>query len=475
MAGRFRVAIGGIWHETNTFSPVLTGYESFSIARGDAVLEGGLHDVGRKKDVELVPTFIARAVPSGLVLKDTYLRLKQELLEQFRAALPVDGVYLKLHGAMEVENTGDGESDLVSAVREIVGPEVLVAVSLDLHGNISPAVVEKSDMLTAFRTAPHRDEDETCRRALALLVRALEEELRPVPVMVKPPLLLVGEKAMTDCEPAKSLYSRLGEIDAATGIMDSSLLVGCAYTDSPFTSASVIVVAENDSELARAQARALAREVWYRRREFKFGLEVATVDDAIRTAMQSPDTPVFITDSGDNVTAGGAGDIPFILERLLALGAQDALVAGIVDPVAVAECAGAGVGAKVGLAVGGKLDPAYGAPLEVTGVVENLGATGKGAENDSAILRIGGVSVILTKRRRVFEDIESIASCGIEPIKQKIVVVKLGYLYPDLEEHAQRAIVALSPGSTNLDVTRLAYQKLHRPIFPLDKDLEWEP
>ena len=475
MKSTTRIVIGGIWHETNTFSPVITDYESFRIAGGEAVLEGGLGEVGSKEEIELVPTFVARSVPSGLVRKETYLRLKAELLEQLGNALPVDGVYLKLHGAMEVEDIGDGESDLVSAVRDITGPEALISVSLDLHGNISPLVVEKADILTAFRTAPHRDEDETCRRALELLIRALKEELRPVPAMIKPPLLLVGEKAMTDFEPAKSLYSRLGEIDAMPGVMDSSLLVGCAYTDNTYTSTSVIVVAENDAGLARTQAQMLAREVWDRRHEFEFGLETAPVDDAVRIAIQSSEAPVFITDSGDNVTAGGAGDIPFVLKRLLALNARNALVAGIVDAAAVTECANAGSGTQINLSVGGRLDPVYGLPLEISGVVEHLGEVGKGGEPQTALLRVDGVRVILTRQRHIFEDIESIASCGIDPMKQKIVVVKLGYLYPDLQDRAPRAIMALSPGSTNLNVAELPYRKLRRPIFPLDGDFDWVP
>jgi microcystin degradation protein MlrC len=329
--------------------------------------------------------------------------------------------------------------------------------------------------MTAFRTAPHRDEEETCRRALALLVQALVEGLRPVPVMVKPPLLLVGEKAMTDYEPAKSLYSRLGEIDAVPGIIDSSLLIGCAYTDSLSTSTSVIVVAERDAALARRQADALAREVWDRRQEFEFGLETAPVDDAIWMAMQSSEMPVFITDSGDNVTAGGAGNTALVLERLLALGVRDALVAGIADAAAVARCTEAGVDTQVDISIGGKLDTAYSAPLTVTGIVENLGEVGKGNVPQTALLRVGGVRVILTRRRRVFENIDSITSCGIDPMKQKIVVVKLGYLYPDLQDCAPRAIMAISPGSTNLNVEELPYRKLQRPIFPLDGDLEWEP
>ena len=474
---RIRIAIGGLRHETNTFSPVWTEYGDFSFARGTPVLEGGLGQPWQTEEVELLPAFVAWALPSGLVRKAAYVQLKEELLHDLQAVLPVDGVYLDLHGAMEIEEIGDAESDLVSALRKLVGQDVLISVSLDLHGNISPALVDQSDILTAFRTAPHRDYAETRRRALALLVRALRERFKPVSVLIKPPLLLAGESAVTEVEPAKSLYARLAAIDRVPGIMDASLLIGCAWTDSLYTSTSVIVVAECDKTLAQQQAADLAREVWARRYDFGFNVETTSVDESIWQAMSAPERPVFISDSGDNVTAGGAGDIPLFAERLVALGAEDALVAGLTDPTAVRQCAAAGVGAEVRLSIGGKLDQTNGRPFPVTGCVQHLSAAPQdhGAEPTMAVVRVSGVSILLAVDRRFFADRASIAAAGVDPMQQKIVVVKQGYLFPDLTDHAPRAIMALSPGATDLRLERLPYRQLQRPIFPLDADFAWAP
>jgi microcystin degradation protein MlrC len=468
----FRIAVGGIRHETNTFSPVWTEYTDFGVRRGAAVLENGTAQLQAGQDVRLLPTFVASARPSGLVRKAAYMRLKAELLGELKAALPVDGVYLDLHGAMEVEEVGDGETDLLRAVRDLVGETALIAVSLDLHGNVSPTVVDLSEVLTAFRTAPHRDYPETRQRALQLLARALWEGLRPVPVLLKPPLLLAGESAVTEVEPARSLYARLPEIARLPGILDASLLIGCAWTDGPYTRTSVIVVAENDRALAREHAARLAREVWARRGEFGFSVESAPVDEAIRRAMDAPERPVLLSDSGDNVTAGGAGDTPLFAERLLALGAQDAVVAGLADPQAVAQCAAAGVGAEVDLSLGGKLDRAHGPPLSVRGRVQHLSP---GASPATATVRVAGVTLVLAADRRPFTDRASIAAAGVDPMAQKLVVVKLGYLFPDLYDHAPRAIMALSPGATDLRLDRLPYRRLDRPLYPLGGDLDWEP
>ena len=472
-----RVAIGGFGHETNTFSPLRTGYDDFRFVRGTAILDERLGQPWQAEGVELFPTLVASAMPGGLVRKATYMQIKEELLRELQAIRPLDGVYLDLHGAMEVEEIGDGEGDLVQAVRALVGKDTLISVSLDLHGNISPVLVDNADILTAFRTAPHRDDQETRRRALALLVRALREGFKPAAVLIKPPLLLAGESAVTEVEPAKSLYARLVEIDRVPGIMDASLLIGCAWTDSIYTSTSIIVVAERDKELARQQAVKFAREVWARRHDFGFGVEVASVDEAIQRAMAASEQPVFISDSGDNVTAGGAGDIPLFAERLLVLGANDALVTGLTDPEAVQQCAAVGEGAEVRLSIGGKLDQVNGKPLTVTGRVHHLSTApaDHGKTPTTAVVRVGGVSIVLTVDRRPFADRASIAATGVDPMRQKMVVVKQGYLFPDLYDHAPRAIMALSPGATSLRLEALPYRKLPRPIFPLDSDFTWEP
>jgi len=471
-----RIAVGGLGHETNTFSTLRTGLEDFHILRGDEIIQGQFWNTYQEQGVEFVPTLTARASPHGLVKKTTYIQLRDELLRRLARALPVDGVYLGLHGAMEVEEIGDGESNLVGAIRALVGPEVLIACSLDLHGNIAPAFVDAADILTALRTAPHRDGQQTQARAMSLLIQCLRENIRPVAVLIKPPLLLPGEFAVTEVEPARSLYRILEEIDAVSGMLDSSLLIGCAWTDSPYTSTSVIVVAEKDKTLAYQHAACLAKAVWEQREAFKTDVETTSVDEAIGRAIEACETPVFISDSGDNVTAGGAGDIPYFVQRLLAAGAQRAVVAGIADAEAVEGCAKAGVGTEVTMAIGGKLDNINGQPLKVTGTVTQIEE--RPSEESSptlAVLRVAGVDIILTTELRAFTTLDSFQRAGIDVLKSKIVVVKLGYLFPQLRDNAPRAIMALSAGFTNLRMEALPFQRIRRPIFPLDKDFKWQP
>jgi microcystin degradation protein MlrC len=195
------------------------------------------------------------------------------------------------------------------------------------------------------------------------------------------------------------------------------------------------------------------------------------VDEAIRRAMDATERPVYLSDSGDNVTAGGAGDIPLFAQRLLDLGAQNAVVAGLADPRAVGQCAAAGIGAEVSLSMGGELDRAHGTPLSMRGRVLHLGGT----PPSTAAVRVGGVTIILAADRRAFTDRAGMAAAGVDPMAQKIIVVKLGYLFPDLYDHAPRAIMALSPGATDLRLDRLPYHRMIRPIYPLDGDLAWEP
>ena len=469
MGKALRIVIGGISHETNSFSPVPTLYEDFEISRGTALLDKTLSD---RKDgfagIELLPIMIADALPSGLVDESAYLELEQELLAGIRAAVPVDGVYLCLHGAMEVESIGDAEGRLAGAVRDIVGCATPVSVSLDLHGNISPQLAASANVLTAYRTAPHRDRSETRRRALALLIEAIRNNRRPVSALVKAPLLLAGESALTSVEPARSLYEELPAIARVPGLMDASLLIGCAWTDSEHTCVSAIVVAQEDRDLAGREARTLAAKVWQRRREFAPHGEAAPIDQAIERAKRAVDRPVFISDSGDNVTAGGTGDLPVIAQRLLALAAENGLVAGLTDRAAVEACHAAGEGSTIRLSIGAKLDKSHGDPMEVEARVEHL-------RTGMSVVAVGGLLLLLTDSRRFMTDRAGISASGVDPMKQKIVVVKQGYLFPDLADNAPRAIMALSPGATSLQLGELPYRKIMRPVFPLDGDFDWEP
>ena len=467
-----RIAVGGIRHETNTFSTLRTRLGDFTVQRGDELSQGDYRGPFNANDIEWLPTLQAGAFPHGLVEKDTYLQLKEELIGALKSALPVDGVYLNLHGAMEVEEIGDGETDLVESVRSIVGEEVLISASLDLHGNISPRLAETTNLMTALRTAPHRDGESTRRRAIENLLLCLRQGFRPVQKLIKIPLLLPGEFAVTEIEPARSLYAMLPEIEAEDGILDASLLIGCAWTDGPFTSASAIVVSESSADLAAQHVNRLADAVWDQRKSFAADTETASVDEAIDRAIKASESTVFISDSGDNITAGGGGDNPLFVERLLAANVSDALVVGIADPGSLSQCERAGIGHRLTLSLGGKLDPLYGKPLEITGIVKHLaGEPGP----DLGIFQIDGLDIVITSERKPFLSFADFLGTGINPLSRKIVVLKLGYLFPDLRDQAPRAIMALSPGFTDLRMDALPFKQIRRPIYPLDPNISWHP
>ena len=470
-----RIVIGGITHESNTFNPLLT--RDFGILRGEELLkyftDAPSSDTKSllASGVEVIPTIQASAFGmGGAVEKDAFLHVKKELLELIEDVGSVDGVCLFLHGAMIVDGIGDGDNDLVKGVREIVGPDVLISVSLDLHANISSEMLDFADILTAYRTAPHIDAVETRERAFSLLVNCIEKKMKPVPVMVKPPMLSPADMAITAVEPASGLYGKLQEINRSPCILDSSLLMGYPWADAHHTGSGIIVIAEGEKcrEEAYVKACELARGLWEKRDEFRLEVPSGSIDEMIRMAESSTEKPVFISDSGDNVTSSAAGDIPLFVERLLSLDVADAVVGAIADPAAVSLCEEAGIGNSLVVEIGGKIDTANGYPLEVKGEVIGLFEHG-------AVLRTGGVDVILTKQRTSFTTLDSFESFGIDPVNRKTVVVKLGYLFPELKEIAALSLIALSPGFANQDFSGLVYKNVRRPIFPLDEDFSWEP
>ncbi|MFN8473790.1 MAG: M81 family metallopeptidase [Anaerolineae bacterium] len=463
-----RIAIGGIATESCTFSPLPTRLEDFAVDRGDGFLER--YPFLGEMNVEAVPLLKARALPGGSVAADAYAALKAEFLDLLRGAGPVDGVYLDLHGAMNVQGMDDAEGDWIASVRQVVGPSVLISASFDLHGNISRRVAENLDMLSAYRTAPHVDTLETRHKAFSILVDCLDRGVRPLRAWVRIPVALPGEKTSTEWEPGRSVYAALPETDRAPGVIDASILVGYAWADEPRAAATTIVTG-TDRDTLVAEAARLARVYWEARREFDFGVRHGSIDDCITWALAAPAASVFISDSGDNPTAGGAGDVPLFLKALVDRGAESALVAGLADAPAVDACLGAGVGAEVDVALGGKLDPRTSEPVPVRARVLNIVES----ENTEVLLGIGGVKAIISRRRRPYHFIRDMQHVGAEPLAHKIVVVKIGYLEPDLKRNAPLNFLALSPGAVDQDLVRLPYQRIARPIFPLDSEMAWSP
>ncbi len=473
MAQPIRIVIGGILHETNSFTPLPTRYADFELSRDLGRYADEAGSMAPLNTLDLVATLVASAGPGGIVQRSAYEQLKAEILSGIAQALPADGVLLDLHGAMEVEEIGDGETDLMRAVRALVGENILIAVSLDLHGNISPELVDSANILTAYRTAPHRDAPATRRRALLLLADAIAQGQRPCAAMVKLPLVLPGEAAVTDVEPSRSLYAQLPAIAQVSGLLDASIMIGCAWTDSPYATVSTIVVARSDAKLAQRHAHELAASIWTRRAEFGYSVEALGIDAAIAAAQHSLARPVYISDSGDNVTAGAPGDSPLAAARLLATNTTNALVAGLVDAQAVHDCATAGVGATIALQLGAGIDPRSGPRLNCQALIKQLRDVSDSGQIDTAVVQIHGVEIILTAERRAFTERKDMRACEVDPDAYAIIVVKLGYLFPDLVAHAKHAIMALTPGATTLQLNTLPYQQLPRPAYPLDGEISW--
>jgi microcystin degradation protein MlrC len=465
-----RIALGGIAIESCTFSPLPSWLDDFTVWRGDRFLDRYPFLAEYAGRAEFVPLLYARALPGGSVAPEAYAALKAEYLDLLRAHGPWDGVYLDFHGAMHVRDLDDAEGDWVAAVRDVVGPDCLLAASFDLHGNISAREAELLDMLTAYRTAPHVDVVETREKALRMLLHCLDHGIRPERVWIPIPVVLPGEKTSTEWAPGDRLYAALAESDPAPGLLDISLLVGYVWADEPRASATVIATGTDRAVLER-EAKKVAQRYWDARHEFQFGVPAGSIDECIAWALAAPESCVFISDSGDNPTAGGAGDTTVALAALLKHGAPSAVVASIADAPAVAAMLAAGVGATVEVELGGKLDPITCQPLPVRGVVRHLAP----GENTEAVLQIGEVHVIVTARRRPYHFVAEMARLGLEPLSHKIVVVKIGYLEPDLKRHAPRAFLALTPGAVDQAIERLPFHRVRRPLFPLDKTMTWAP
>ena len=241
-----KVFVGGIRHESNSFSSLTVSLEDFRIISSEELTKTKYVRVLKNSGVDVALSFTAYAPPAGLVEKEAYFELKRSLLNDLEKAGKVDGVFLDLHGAMEVRDLGSGELDLVKSIREIVGEKCTIAASFDLHGNIPKELAEMLDIIVAFRTAPHIDAEETRYRAAVLLTKCLAEKIETSIAIVKPPMLLPGEFFVTLYEPAASIMKMLPEIDSKPHILVSSLFVGCAWTDAPYATPSAVVVATKD-------------------------------------------------------------------------------------------------------------------------------------------------------------------------------------------------------------------------------------
>jgi microcystin degradation protein MlrC len=473
-----RIVVGSLQHETNTLTPLLTKREDFEILHGQESL-GRLAAVPlfEEAGATIIPTLYANTVPSGEVEKDTFCSFRDEMLDGIARAMPVDGIWLYLHGAMDVEDIGSGEAHLLAEIRKVTGYRVPIALALDLHANIARELIDHVNVICGYRTAPHTDQKEAQTRAAEALLQCIKEGILPRPVILFPPLVTPGDAMVTTIEPGTSLLKELEVTDAVEDIICASIFGGNPWVDRPNMGASVVVAAKRNRDVALKEARRLAQRFWDVRTAFRFEAETADPEEAIEMAMNSTEFPVFLSDSGDNTTGGAPGDNAHFLALLMEKGARGVLFAGIADAPAFETCNAADVGDEITVTVGGTLDPARSESVEVTGTVKVKSARiiswigGDGGPG--VVLAANGIDVLITKKRCSVISPEIMASAGVRPEDYRVIVVKLGYLFDELRKISRRAIIAFTEGATCEKLEKIEYHEIRRPLYPLDKDFEW--
>ena len=468
-----RIAFGGIGIECSTYSRIRTRMEDFTILKGEALTSSERFAFLKKYPVSFLPTLAAQAVPGGPVEKATYNAIKADFLKQLQSLLPLDGLFLPMHGAMFVDGMEDAEGDWMKATREVVGSNCLMSASYDLHGNLSQRVIDNIDMFSAFRTAPHIDREETMQRACNMLLHCLAQHVRPTLVWAPIPVLMPGERSSTEWQPGKRLWAQLPKLNQEPGILDVSLLVGYVWADEPRSTACAVVTGTAPATEKRI-AIELAQQYWDARKEFQFGTETGTVDRCIQRAVKATTHPVILADSGDNPTGGGTSDRAEVLEELLRFKAQNVVFAGITDKPATDSCYAAGVGAVLPLSIGATLDPLGSKPVKATAKVIFLLPAAK-PRLCEAVVQIEGVTLVLSAQRRPYHDIVDFTRLGIQPSSYKIIVVKSGYLSPELAPLANPSLMALSDGAINQDIIHLPKNRLRKPTYPFIEDLTYAP
>ncbi len=441
-----RIAVAGFAHESNTFSVQPTRLEDFGILTGQEMLArhadtyheiAGYVAAAEDLGLELCPILSASATPAGPVSPEAFEELCGRILAGLGDLGAVDGVLLALHGAMVAEEYPHGDAEVVRRVRELVGPEMPLVVTHDYHANVPPSLVEAADALVIYKTNPHVDQRERGWEAASILARTARGEVRPAMALAQPRLVLNICFHNTSLPPVQPILARAVELEQREGILSCSVAGGYQYADVEFMGPSVVVVADGDPELARAEADALSAAMWEARDQMIPGLPGPA--EAVRQAMESREHPVTLLDVGDNIGGGSTGDSTLILEELLAQGA-DGWVVTLWDPEAVRACAAAGIGAEVEVDAGGKTDDMHGDPQRVKGTVRTL-SDGRYEERErrhgggrhhnqglTAVLRVpsgpGEGLLVLDSNRQPPMSIHQITSAGIAPEQQKILVAK---------------------------------------------------
>ncbi len=488
-----RILTALVNHETNTFSRIPTDLDAFRARRyfeGDDIFPAfrgtnteiaAFIDAAERYDWELVPTIAVQATPSGPVTADAYNHIARRLLAGFSDG-PFDGVLLALHGAMVSDVNEDGEGYLLELIRNQVGPHIPVAATLDLHANVTVNMARHADILVSYKTYPHVDMYDVGMETAVLLQRTLNGEIRPSILLGKCEMMDGADHGRTPGGPMRQLLQMARNFEAEPGILSVSVNGGFPWADTLETGPSTLVVVDGERPSAHEIVQTMTGEIWNRRHELSIDLK--TVSEVVTAIKEYPEDadPLVIAEFSDNPGGGGYGDATRLLKAVLDAGAEGLAFSLIVDPEAARIMKQAGIGAEITIDLGGRIDPAFGGPISVSGTVMALcdgdlvheGPMHRGVAvnlGTSALLRSGGVDIVVTSRKVQVYDLQHFRFLGIEPTSYRVLLVKSAHHFRAAYEPIAGKVVTVDAGGlTSRNYQELTYRRVRRPVFPLDID-----
>jgi len=483
-----RIAIGQFAHETNTFCPGCTGLDAFKSRywrEGDAIFAGhrgvrddlgGMIDAGERLGVELVPTLSTTTQPSAVVSREAYATIRDTLFGHLKSAGPLDAICLALHGAGSAEGIDDMEGMFLAELRDLVGPEIPVVVSLDLHGNTTAAMLEHATALFYCHEYPHIDTYERGAEIIEIAARILAGEIRPVKHLVRLPVAI--PPSTTFSGPAKVINERCLAWEREPGVLDCAFTHGFPHTDVPVIATSVLVTTDGDPELAERVANDVVGLILETLEDFRQTLPGA--EAAIAQALAAEALPVVVAEVSDNPGGGAPGSGTHLLRALLAANAPETCFGFVWDLQTAAQAHAAGAGATIPVRIGGFTDDLHGAPIEGEAYVKVLSdgrfrltnPMGAGSLIDlgkMARLVIGNVDVIVGSERAQTLDDELFLLHGVGVRRQRVVALKSQqHFLGGFRNLAGTIIRCDTPGFTTSNLADLPFSRIRRPIWPLD-------
>jgi microcystin degradation protein MlrC len=493
-----RIGIIGLLHESNTFATRPTTLDAFHqdvLLEGDAIRErfcgtfheiggflDGLAECGRQYaiDVTAIPLFVARALPSGIIVTDTWDWLVSGIERALKSAGHLNGLLVACHGATVAQSFPDADGHWLSVVRSRLGPDIPIIGTLDAHANLSLEMVRACTALIAYRTNPHVDQRERGLEAAHLMVRSVLQSARPTMAAHLLPLVIGIERQCTRDPHWTPLYELADRQLAHPNALSNSIVLGFPYADVRELGSAVIAVTDNDPGLANLMASELGRAIWNHRENLVS--QLISLEDALKIAAQRTG-PVVLLDMGDNVGGGSAADGTFILEAIVRAGIGPSFVC-IYDPDAANICMQQRDQGTVTIRVGGRTDNQHGCPVELTGRVRSLHdgrfresrpRHGGYTEYDQGLTAIVetdfGLTVMLTSRRMVPFSLAQLESCQLDPRRYHILVAK-GVHAPvaAYADFCTEFIRVNTPGSTTADLGQLNYFHRRVPLFPFERE-----